>query len=96
MLLNSIASSLSFTTMSLLFASDRSAVALRGIIFNCESISCRTSAKIFSDVVIRTTCESVPCSACDSRSAAIKTGLLVSSAMTHTSDGPAGMSMAAS
>ena len=38
----------------------------------------------------------MPCSACDSRSAATNSGLLVSSAITQTSLGPAGMSIATS
>ena len=43
-----------------------------------------------------TTCESGPCSACDSRSAATKRASAPASAITSTSDGPAGMSIATS
>jgi hypothetical protein len=45
--------------------------------------------------VSRITCESGPCSACDSRSEATKSGVAPLSAITSTSDGPAGISMAA-
>ena len=40
------------------------------------------------------TCESAPCSACDNKSAATNSGLHESSAITATSEGPAGISMA--
>ncbi|KAH3659012.1 hypothetical protein OGATHE_006738 [Ogataea polymorpha] len=43
---------------------------------------------------INITCESTPCSACDSRSEATKSGSAYLSATTRTSDGPAGISMA--
>ena len=39
---------------------------------------------------------STPCSACESKSAATNAGLAESSAITSTSEGPAGMSMATS
>ena len=45
---------------------------------------------------MRMACESLPCSACDSMSAAMNAASAFPSAMTHTSDGPAGMSMATS
>lgn len=44
-------------------------------------------------MVRRTTWESGPCSACERRSEATYLGLEVESAMTRTSEGPAGMSM---
>mmetsp|Transcript_18129 Transcript_18129/g.45026 ORF Transcript_18129/g.45026 Transcript_18129/m.45026 type:complete len:268 (+) Transcript_18129:734-1537(+) len=46
-----------------------------------------------SVVTTSTTCESGPCSACDSRSAATCSGFAPASAITSTSDGPAGMSI---
>ena len=49
----------------------------------------------FADVVTSKTWESGPCSACDKRSAATKAGSASQSAMTMTSEGPAGMSIAA-
>ncbi|MNM25059.1 hypothetical protein D3C81_354990 [compost metagenome] len=47
------------------------------------------------EVVTSTTWLSGPCSAWESRSAATKAGFAPSSAITSTSEGPAGMSMAA-
>ena len=45
--------------------------------------------------VIKITCESAPCSACDSRSEATWIADAPASAITSTSEGPAGMSIAA-
>ena len=42
------------------------------------------------------TCESMPCSACDNRSAATNSMFACLSAITQTSEGPAGISMATS
>ena len=52
-------------------------------------------APALADVVTRMTCAITSCSACASRSAATKPALAESSAITSTSDGPAGRSMAA-
>ena len=74
---------------------------------DCATMSRRLSARTwlasFVDdclrerrgVVTRITCAMVSCSACASRSAATKRAFAESSAMTSTSDGPAGRSMAA-
>ena len=82
--------------MNLELSNEVCAISLRGNCSNCISTSFFTSSKTFSEVVMKNTCESKPCSACDKRSAAAKTGLAVSSAIRQTSEGPAGISIATS
>jgi hypothetical protein len=73
----------------------RRAMSARGNALSCVSIAASTASTIAASSVIRMTWESGPCSACDSRSAATNCGFTPASAITSTSDGPAGMSIAA-
>ena len=82
--------------MSLEYSKDFSAISLRGNKANCLSTSSFTLSANASEFVTRITCESTPCSAWESKSAATNTGFAVSSATTATSDGPAGISIATS
>ena len=69
-------------------------MALRGRADVCRSTSCRTARQVASDSHTSITWLSGPCSAWERRSAAAKAAGVVLSAMTITSEGPAGMSMA--
>ena len=71
------------------------AMSERGSWASCCSTQ---SAVCFASVLLgvtKITCESAPCSACESKSEATNSGSDCSSAITNTSDGPAGMSMLA-
>ena len=91
-----MASSVSRTSTALLFWSVCTAISRRGNLASCISICCCTATIFSSDVLISNTCESMPCSACERRSAATNSALLAASAITHTSEGPAGISIATS
>lgn len=66
------------------------AVSARGRAASWRSTASATRLPIPASGVRRITCESGPCSACDSRSEATKSGLAPLSAITSTSDGPHG------
>ncbi len=89
-----MAASVVSTTIHRLLFSARDAVSLRGRKLSWMSISCSVASANGRLVVISMTCASISCSACASRSAATNRGLAVSSAITNTSDGPAGISIA--
>mmetsp|Transcript_3742 Transcript_3742/g.15167 ORF Transcript_3742/g.15167 Transcript_3742/m.15167 type:complete len:204 (+) Transcript_3742:969-1580(+) len=59
----------------------------------CLATAAQISSRLTSGVTTRTTWESGPCSAWERRSAATWDGCASLSAMTSTSEGPAGMSM---
>ncbi|KAH3683048.1 hypothetical protein WICPIJ_005984 [Wickerhamomyces pijperi] len=61
----------------------------------CFSTASSISANFFGESLtpIKITWESTPCSAWDNKSEATKSASASSSAMTSTSDGPAGISM---
>mmetsp|Transcript_16424 Transcript_16424/g.51045 ORF Transcript_16424/g.51045 Transcript_16424/m.51045 type:complete len:261 (+) Transcript_16424:418-1200(+) len=67
-------------------------MSARGSAAACLATSAST-AIVSIPTATSTTCESGPCSACDKRSAATKAGSASPSAITSTSDGPAGMSI---
>mmetsp|Transcript_20356 Transcript_20356/g.56717 ORF Transcript_20356/g.56717 Transcript_20356/m.56717 type:complete len:302 (+) Transcript_20356:1264-2169(+) len=69
------------------------AVSFRGSAVHCVSSSLLISATLAPGSASSTTCESGPCSAWDSRSAATCAGFAPASATTNTSEGPAGISM---
>src|SRR5690349_7435115 len=77
------------------WAMDSLTILMRLSSGTCFATSSPTARANSRDVVTSTTCAMVSCSACASRSAATKVGLALSSAMTSTSEGPAGRSMAA-
>src|SRR5262249_59688866 len=60
----------------------------------CTATAAATSCASRSEVVSKIAAESSPCSACDSKSAATNAAGAVSSAITNTSEGPGGQSMA--
>ena len=82
-------------TIRRLLASAPRAVSARGSSASWLSTASATACAIAASGVSRITCESGPCSACDSRSEATNAGVAPASAITSTSEGPAGMSMAA-
>ena len=88
-------SSRSGTSTAALCASACRMMSRRGRAGSAASISRRTLPDELASVVTSITWESGPCSAWDSRSRATKRGLAPASAITMTSDGPAGMSSAA-
>ena len=95
-LVKSITSCLSFSTIRRLWLNDFSVISLRGSRSSCSRIACMTGSTMLSDAVTSMAWLSTPCSAWERKSAAIKAGLADSSAITSTSEGPAGMSMATS
>ena len=70
-------------------------MARRGRLAIWRSTSAMQATASSREVVTSTTCASALCSACASRSAATNSGRADSSAITSTSEGPAGMSSAA-
>ena len=70
------------------------AVSARGKRASWRAIACSVCAANCALVVTNITWLSAPCSAWESRSLAINSGSAASSAMTNTSEGPAGISMA--
>ncbi len=75
-------------------ASASTAIAARGSVASCACSSCATADSMAWLSLSSSTCESGPCSACESRSAATRAGEAPASAITSTSEGPAGMSIA--
>mmetsp|Transcript_23790 Transcript_23790/g.60687 ORF Transcript_23790/g.60687 Transcript_23790/m.60687 type:complete len:291 (+) Transcript_23790:523-1395(+) len=93
-LLKSMACSTLDTWMANEWPSALRAVSLRGSASHWRPTSVATAPTSTPGSATSTACESGPCSACDSRSAATCAGLAPGSATTSTSEGPAGMSMA--
>ena len=94
LLISSAVSSVS-TTNSRACSIDLRSVSMRPRPCICLSICIATASASAEDVVTSTACASVLCSACASRSAATNSARAVASAITSTSDGPAGRSSAA-
>ncbi len=94
LLLNSMHSSMPGSTIATLSSRDCDAISRLGRVLSCILSSSMTDVNRSLLSVSNTTWLSVPCSACDKRSAATNTGSAFESAITRTSLGPAGMSIA--